>query len=48
MALAAAMRAYGVNAVVLPVQEEKTLLYCIKVTSGKEGLPYRVTLGDFI
>jgi predicted CoA-substrate-specific enzyme activase len=48
VALGAAMRAYGVNAVVLPAQEEKNLLYSNKVTSGKECLPYRVTLGDFM
>jgi predicted nucleotide-binding protein (sugar kinase/HSP70/actin superfamily) len=48
VALAAAMRAYGVNAVVLPPQDEKNLIYSNKVTSGKECLPYRVTLGDFM
>jgi predicted nucleotide-binding protein (sugar kinase/HSP70/actin superfamily) len=47
-ALAAAMQAFGVNAVVLPEQDERNLLYSNKVTSGKECLPYRVTLGDFM
>jgi predicted nucleotide-binding protein (sugar kinase/HSP70/actin superfamily) len=46
--LCAAMQAYGVNAMVLPESDEKTLLYSNKVTSGKECLPYRVTLGDFM
>ena len=48
VALGAAMQAYGVNAVVLPEQDEKNLVYSNKVTSGKECLPYRVTLGDFM
>ncbi len=46
--LAAAMQAYGVNAVVLPEQDERNLLHSNRVTSGKECLPYRVTLGDFM
>jgi len=46
--LSAAMQAYGVNAIVLPEQDERNLLYSNKVTSGKECLPYRVTLGDFM
>jgi predicted nucleotide-binding protein (sugar kinase/HSP70/actin superfamily) len=33
---------------VLPESDERTLLYSSKVTSGKECLPYRVTLGDFM
>ncbi len=48
VALGAAMQAFGVNAVVLQEQDEKNLLYSNKVTSGKECLPYRVTLGDFM
>jgi predicted CoA-substrate-specific enzyme activase len=47
-ALSAAMQAYGVNATVLPEQDERNLLYSNKVTSGRECLPYRVTLGDFM
>jgi predicted CoA-substrate-specific enzyme activase len=48
VALGAAMQAFGVNAVVLPEQDERNILYSNKVTSGKECLPYRVTLGDFM
>ncbi|MBI2853824.1 MAG: hypothetical protein HYX87_02750 [Chloroflexi bacterium] len=47
-AVAAAMEAYGVKSIVLPVSDERSLLYANKVTSGKECLPYRVTLGDFM
>ncbi|MFC2059013.1 acyl-CoA dehydratase activase [Chloroflexota bacterium] len=46
--LAAAMRAYGVRAMVLPEADEQSLMYSNKVTSGKECLPYRVTLGGFM
>ncbi len=46
--LAAAMRAFGVDAVALPPPNESNLLYSNKVTTGKECLPYRVTLGDFM
>jgi len=46
--LAAAMSAYGVNAIVLPEADERNMLYSNMVTSGKECLPYRVTLGDFL
>jgi len=46
--LAAAMAAYGVNAIALPEADERNLLYSDMVTSGKECLPYRVTLGDFL
>jgi len=48
IALGSAMQAFGVNAVVLPEQDERNILYSVKVTSGKECLPYRVTLGDFM
>jgi predicted nucleotide-binding protein (sugar kinase/HSP70/actin superfamily) len=44
----AAMQAYGVKAVVLPEPDERNLLYSNRVTSGKECLPYRVSLGDFM
>lgn len=47
-ALGAAMEAFGVKAVVLPEPDERNLLYSNKVTSGKECLPYRVSLGDFV
>ncbi|HEY49290.1 MAG TPA: hypothetical protein G4O13_04520 [Dehalococcoidia bacterium] len=47
-ALGAAMRAYGVDAVVLPEADKRNLLYSSRVTSGKECLPYRVTLGGFM
>ena len=46
--VAAAMESFGVKAIVLPEQDERNLLYSNKVTSGKECLPYRVTLGDFM
>ncbi|MDP7559549.1 MAG: acyl-CoA dehydratase activase-related protein, partial [Planctomycetota bacterium] len=44
----AAMEAFGVRAIVLPEANESNLLYANKVTTGKECLPYRVTLGDFM
>ncbi|MDY6892267.1 MAG: BadF/BadG/BcrA/BcrD ATPase family protein, partial [Chloroflexota bacterium] len=47
-ALGAAMQAFGVEAIVLPEPDERNLLYSNKVTSGKECLPYRVTLGGFM
>ena len=46
--LAAAMQHFGVRAVLLPESDERNLLYANKVTSGKECLPYRVSLGDFM
>jgi predicted CoA-substrate-specific enzyme activase len=46
--LAASMQAFGVDARVLPKPDERNLLYSNKVTSGKECLPYRVTLGGFM
>ncbi len=46
--LAAAMQHYGVRAVLLPESDERNLLYANRVTSGKECLPYRVSLGDFM
>ncbi|MBI4330785.1 MAG: hypothetical protein HY673_05860 [Chloroflexi bacterium] len=47
-AFTAAAQAFGVNAVTLPEPDDRNLLYSNSVTSGKECLPYRVTLGDFI
>jgi predicted nucleotide-binding protein (sugar kinase/HSP70/actin superfamily) len=46
--LAAAMRAFGVKAFVLPETTEHSLQLSNKVTEGTECLPYRITLGDFI
>jgi len=46
--LCAAMEAFGARAVVLPEPDERNLFYGNKVTSGKECLPYRVTLGGFM
>lgn len=46
--LAAAMQRYGVRAVLLPESDKRNLLYADRVTSGKECLPYRVSLGDFM
>ncbi len=47
-AVVASMNAYGARAIVLPEPDERNLLHANKVTSGKECLPYRVTLGDFM
>ncbi|HSW59075.1 MAG TPA: acyl-CoA dehydratase activase [Dehalococcoidales bacterium] len=46
--VAAAMQANGVDAIALPVPDERNLLYSNEFTSGTECLPYRVTLGDFL
>ncbi|MCX6013819.1 MAG: hypothetical protein NTV30_10575, partial [Chloroflexi bacterium] len=46
--LVAALQAYGVNGVVLPEPDDRNLLYSNMVSSGKECLPYRITMGDFI
>ncbi len=46
--MAAAMQAFNVQAIALPPADEKNLLYSNRFTSGKECLPYRVTLGDFL
>ena len=46
--LAASMQAFGVDAIVLPLPDERDLVYSNKVTSGKECLPYRITLGGFM
>ncbi len=47
-AFTAAAQAFGANALSLPEPDDRNLLYSNNVTSGKECLPYRVTLGDFI
>ncbi|MHB1295749.1 MAG: BadF/BadG/BcrA/BcrD ATPase family protein [Anaerolineae bacterium] len=43
--VAAAARAYAVNARVLPESDERSMALSRDVTSGKECLPYRDTLG---
>ncbi len=47
-AYCAAAEAFGANIIALPEPDERNLLFSNSVTSGKECLPYRVTLGDFI
>jgi predicted CoA-substrate-specific enzyme activase len=46
--LAAAMRAYGVKAFVLPETTQQSFQLSNMVTEGTECLPYRVTLSGFI
>ena len=46
--VAAAMQACGVDAHVLPPADQTNLVYSNRVTTGKECLPYRVVLGDFM
>ncbi len=46
--LSAAFRAFGINAVTLPPSDEKSLLYSDKLSTGKECLPFRITIGDFL
>jgi predicted nucleotide-binding protein (sugar kinase/HSP70/actin superfamily) len=46
--LAAAFRASGVRAEVLPVSNEETLEWGRKYSSGKECYPFIVTLGDLL
>lgn len=46
--LAAAMEACGVRTQVLPEPDERNIYYSNKVCTGKECLPYRVTLGGFM
>lgn len=48
LAAAAAMRCFGVNAQVLPESDERSMTLSRDVTSGKECLPFRDTLGGFI
>ncbi|MBI2863534.1 MAG: hypothetical protein HYX94_03120 [Chloroflexi bacterium] len=45
---AAAMRAYGVNAQVLLESDERSMALSRDVTSGKECLPFRDTLGVYL
>jgi predicted CoA-substrate-specific enzyme activase len=46
--MAAAMRAQGVHAQVLPASDERSLSLSRDVTNGKECLPFRDTLGVFL
>lgn len=48
LSLAAAFRASGLEAEVLPASDEKTLELGRKYTSGKECHPFIVTTGDFL
>ena len=47
-ALAAAFRCVGVDAVVSPDSDEKTIELGARYTSGDECYPQRITLGDFL
>ncbi len=47
-AVAAAMRSFGVNAHVLPESDERSMALSRDVTSGKECLPFRDSLGVFL
>ena len=46
--VAAAMRAFGVNARVLPESDERSMALSRDITNGKECLPFRDTLGVFL
>ena len=46
--VAKAMRAFGVNAQMLPESDERSMALSRDVTSGKECLPFRDTLGVFL
>jgi predicted CoA-substrate-specific enzyme activase len=46
--VAAAMRAFGVNAQLLPESDERSMALSRDVTNGKECLPFRDTLGVFL
>ena len=46
--LSAAFRAFGIHAVTLPRSDEKSLFYSNKLSTGKECLPFRITIGDFL
>ena len=46
--IGAAMRGYGLDAVVTPEADTRVLHYADKVTTGVECLPYRVTLGSYL
>ncbi|TAK35645.1 MAG: hypothetical protein EPO21_05445 [Chloroflexota bacterium] len=45
---AAAMRSFGVNAQVLPESDDRSIALSRDLTSGKECLPFRDTLGVFL
>jgi predicted nucleotide-binding protein (sugar kinase/HSP70/actin superfamily) len=47
-AMAAAMRAGGVNAVQMPISDEETIMWGRKATSGKECYPCIITTGDML
>lgn len=47
-ALTSAMRAFGVDAEVIPESDEETLKWGLKYTSGKECYPCLTTTGDII
>jgi len=46
--VAASMRSFGVNAMVLPESDERSMALSRDVTNGKECLPFRDTLGVFL
>lgn len=46
--IAGAMRSFGVNAQVLPESDERSMALSRDVTSGKECLPFRDSLGVFL
>jgi predicted nucleotide-binding protein (sugar kinase/HSP70/actin superfamily) len=46
--VAAAMRAFGVNAQMLPESDDRSMTLSRDVTNGKECLPFRDTLGVFL
>ena len=46
--VAAAMRAYGVSAEMLPESDERSMALSRDVTNGRECLPFRDTLGVFL
>ena len=46
--VAAAMRAHGVHALVLPESDERSMSLSRDVTNGRECLPFRDTLGVFL
>ncbi len=46
--ISAAMRSVGIDAMITPVSDERTLELAGKYTSGDECYPEKVTLGDFL
>ncbi len=46
--LAAALRSLGIDAVVSPRSDERTLELASRFTTGEECLPQRITLGNFL